>query len=70
MKAYAPPKENNTDAYVKFLEKQGVDTKGTVGNQIDKMADAIKKFEGWNAGTIKENSPPLKLDGLKEIFQS
>jgi hypothetical protein len=62
MKQYAPSKENNTEAYIKFLEKQGVDIKDTVGKQTDKMADAIKKYEGWIPGTVepkaRTDSPP------------
>ena len=33
-----------------------------------RTSEAIKKFEGWKEGTIKENSPPLNIDGLKGDF--
>lgn len=55
-KKYAPPGgEDNNDpkAYIEFLGKHGVDLKKPVGQQIDVMAEAIKKQEGWIPGTIK-----------------
>ncbi len=56
-KKYAPPggKDNNDPkAYVEFLGKHGVDLKKPVGQQIDAMAEAIKKQEGWIPGTINK----------------
>lgn len=55
MKKYAPPEDKGNDpkAYTAFLGKHGVDLKKPVGQQVDAMAEAIKKQEGWIAGTIK-----------------
>lgn len=56
-KKYAPPggeDNNHPKAYVEFLGKHGVDLKKPVGQQIDVMAEAIKKQEGWIPGTIKK----------------
>lgn len=41
-----PPSENNTAQYLADLTKQGVDIKGTVKSQIDKLVPAIQKNEG------------------------
>ena len=53
MKKYAPGKDkNDPEAYAKFLEKHGVDLKKPVGKQVDAMAEAIKKQEGWIEGSV------------------
>jgi RHS repeat-associated protein len=59
MERYAPSKENDTNAYVKFLEKNGVDLRKKVGEQVDVMANAIKKYEGWKPGKMTGECPGL-----------
>ncbi|MGZ3458563.1 MAG: hypothetical protein ACXU86_08665 [Archangium sp.] len=46
VKALTPPSENNTAKYLKDLERQGVDLKGTVKSQIELIMNAIKMNEG------------------------
>lgn len=73
MKAYAPPSENDTDAYIKFLTRQGVDPGVKVGDQVDKMAAAIKKFEGWDANkktrVEKHETQSLIIKFFKSLFE-
>jgi len=57
MRKYAPfggTDNNNPEAYVRFLQRNGVDTTRPVGVQVDKMADAIKKQEGWIEGVVRK----------------
>jgi len=48
---YAPPSENDPAQYIKLLDEFGIDTSKTVGeNNLDSLAAAIKKVEGWKTG--------------------
>src|SRR5262245_43794140 len=54
---YAPPSENPTDKYDRFLAQQlGVNTATTTINalsdaQREALVDSLRRFEGWNGGT-------------------
>jgi len=66
IKKFAPPKENNTKLYIKFvLKKVGVSQKIKVtelsDEQFQKLWKAIEKMEGGKVGTIKEISLKLKI---------
>jgi hypothetical protein len=60
MYAYAPPSENNTEEYLAFLERHGVDRNTRVGDlsdaQFDQLVSQIQAFEGWRAGTVQPGS--------------
>lgn len=54
---YAPPSENNTDGYMKKIQKMtGMSINTRVADmtdaQIARVADAIRVIEGWKPGTI------------------
>jgi hypothetical protein len=52
---YAPKTDGNDPvAYTRFLAQHGVDLKKTVGQQVDAVAEAIKKQEGWIPGVIEK----------------
>ena len=56
---YAPPSENNTEAYIQnILKSLGTsrDTKLTDldSSQRQKMLEAMKRQEGWKEGTVKQ----------------
>lgn len=56
---YAPPKENNTAAYIKFLRKKtGVTDdkkiKDFTPEEFQKLWQAIEQMEGYKEGTITE----------------
>lgn len=60
--AYAPKKDNNDpEKYLEFLKKKGVELNKKVKEQIDKMVEGIKAYEGWKEGIIipkqKEETP-------------
>lgn len=70
---YAPPSENQSQVYLKFVEKEsGVARsevmRGLSGNQLLKIAEAIKTMEGWKAGAERVNAPnPLSTSGSLEF---
>ena len=56
MQHYAPPNENNTENYIKFIEKQtGLSRDTVVGQltvaQLASLGSAINSMEGGHAGT-------------------
>ncbi|MEK6589698.1 MAG: RHS repeat-associated core domain-containing protein, partial [Nitrospinota bacterium] len=54
IKKYAPSEDNNNpEQYVKNLKKMGLDPEKKVSGQVEQLAEAIKKVEGWKEGTIK-----------------
>ena len=55
-KKYAPAGDghNDPDAYARFLGKHGVDLHKPVDQQVDAVAEAIKKQEGWIPGIIEK----------------
>ena len=62
IRIYAPASDNNDpDNYNRLLTKFGIDPSRTVGTQVDSMAEAIKKVEGWQVGTRTEKLPPTNL---------
>ena len=63
---YAPPKENDTERYVKLVTSQAkVSRDDVVGDiseaQFAQMLEAMGKHEGWIVGTIKELGKPAKV---------
>ncbi len=46
-----PPSENDTDGYLKELEKAGVNLEGDVASQIDLLMTAVEAAEGLIVGT-------------------
>lgn len=59
---YAPPSENQTSAYVKFVTKQtGIAKSKILGelkaDKIRAIANAIKAMEGWKPGSEQPNRP-------------
>jgi len=60
---YAPPHENNTDAYIKEVcWMTGLSRKLTIRNlnneQMMRVVDAIRTIEGWRVGTETKTSAP------------
>ena len=56
---YAPPKENNTAAYIKFLRKKtgitdGKKIKDFTPEEFEKLWQAIEQMEGYKEGKITE----------------
>lgn len=50
---YAPEiAGNDPEKYLKFLVGQGIDINAKVGDQVDKLAEAISRFEGWKEGRV------------------
>ena len=64
IKCFAPPKENNTAKYLKFiLSKIGIKNPKTMmrdlnGKQFEDLVKAIKQFEGWEVG---HTNLPLRI---------
>ena len=63
---YAPPIENETSAYLRFVVREteiAADTvlKGLKGGEIRRIARAIRKMEGWRAG---DEHPHLPTSGV------
>jgi len=59
---YAPPNENNSASYAKFLETETGIARNTVLSSlkvadIQKIAKAIQKVEGWIEGSERRNEP-------------
>lgn len=59
---YAPPSENESHAYVAFVEeKSGVGRADVIGKlpagRLLAIAEAIKTIEGWKAGAERVNAP-------------
>jgi hypothetical protein len=54
---YAPPNENNSDAYVMFIQRQtGLDINRKMSSlseaELNSVAGAIKVQEGWKVGNV------------------
>lgn len=65
---YAPPSENNTAGYVAFVTKQTGLKKSVVlstlsSSELESIAQAIKKIEGWIEGKEYPNQPFAILSG-------
>jgi hypothetical protein len=60
MYLYAPPAENETEQYLQFLERNGVDRNARVHDlnedQFNNLVTQIQTFEGWRASTIRPES--------------
>jgi RHS repeat-associated protein len=57
MHSFAPSKENNTAAYIRFItDSTGIDTNTTLGAlnslQVNDLANTIQRYEGYVPGTI------------------
>lgn len=57
IRRYAPPNENNTLNYQKFIERiTGIRADTPLNslseNQLEQVAVAIKRIEGWQVGTV------------------
>ncbi len=64
---YAPPGENNTSKYFKFLQnKTGINdnkkVKDFTSRQFEKLWKAIEQMEGWKVGKVAgyDSSSPIK----------
>jgi len=69
IKQYAPAKDgNDPKSYAKTLGKLGVDLNKPVQEQIDKMAEGIKRVEGWKAGKTREKGFIEKLEEALQNF--
>lgn len=71
MEKFAPPHENKTKKYVKFITKQtGVKESVKIQNysksEFKKLWVAIEKFEGWTVGTIKEYSKKGQITKVRK----
>ena len=71
MKVYAPPKENKTERYIRFVQKRtGVKTNKKIKDfsksEFEKLWQAIEDFEGWgkNEGTIRSLQKKAKIIGV------
>ena len=61
IKRYAPSEDqNNPEQYVETLRGMGLDPEGKVSEQVDALAAAIKRVEGWREGTIEKKCPEKK----------
>ncbi|KQV81839.1 conjugal transfer protein [Rhizobium sp. Root1220] len=63
---YAPPSENNSDAYAKFIhEHTGIPLAAVLADlkaeDFRKIARTIQVIEGWKPGIIRANAPPAPL---------
>jgi hypothetical protein len=60
MYVYAPPTENDTEGYLQFLERNGVDRNAHIRDltdgQFNNLVTQIQDFEGWRPGTIRPES--------------
>jgi hypothetical protein len=61
MSAYAPPKDNNTAAYITFIKAQtGLDPNTKMSSlssaQLATIVGAIQVYEGWTLGQIYQNN--------------
>jgi hypothetical protein len=52
-----PPSENDTDLYLKKLERAGVDLDATVASQIDTLMAAVEVNEGMVEGILVVRAP-------------
>lgn len=52
---HAPEEDgNDPEAYTAYLVSHGVDSARKVGEQVDLLAEWMKRFEGWKEGTIMQ----------------
>ncbi|WP_431322459.1 conjugal transfer protein [Rhizobium sp. YTU87027] len=63
---YAPPSENNTEAYAQFIHsKTGIALNALLSNlkmeDFRKIAKFIQIVEGWKPGIVRLNAPPAPL---------
>ncbi|WP_223217222.1 TIGR02594 family protein [Rhizobium cauense] len=63
---YAPPSENNSEAYAKFIhDKTGIALTTVLQDlkmdDFRKIAKFIQIVEGWKPGIIRSNAPPAPL---------
>ncbi len=63
---YAPPSENNSEAYAKFIhEKTGIALNTLLSDlkmdDFRKIAKFIQIVEGWKPGIVRSNAPPAPL---------
>lgn len=73
MERYAPPSENDTDAYTSFIaENVGVDAStamsGLTEEQLASFADAIETFEGGAAGTTYQAGDVSAPSWVQDVF--
>jgi hypothetical protein len=71
MEKFAPPHENKTKRYIKFITKQtGVKESVKIQNysksEFAKLWVAIERFEGWKIGTIREYSTKGQITKVKK----
>lgn len=71
MGKFAPPKENNTKRYIKFIKrltgvKENIKIKEYSKTNFSKLWMAIEKFEGWKVGRIKEYSTKGQITKVKK----
>lgn len=73
MERYAPPKENNTDAYVSFItERLGLNASTPMSDlkpeQLTSFAEAIDSYEGGKAGTTYQIGDPEAPMWVQALF--
>jgi hypothetical protein len=60
MYVYAPPSENDTEQYLSYLERHGVDRNAHINDlsatQFNNLVEQIQSFEGWRQGTVRAPS--------------
>lgn len=71
MEKFAPPHENDTKKYIKFITKQtGVKENVKIQNysksEFAKLWVAIEKFEGWKIRTTREYSTKGQITKVKK----
>jgi hypothetical protein len=74
MMRYAPPSENNTDAYTKFISsKVGVDPStvmsGLTADQLLSFVNAIYHYEGGTAGSTFQAGNTAAPEWALNLFQ-
>lgn len=67
---YAPPTENNTEAYAKYIhDKTGIALDAVLSDlkadDFRRIANTIQIIEGWKPGIIRANAPPAPLMNAK-----
>ena len=73
MERYAPPSENDTDAYTSFItDNVGVDASTLMSDltpdQLNSFANAIQTFEGNTPGTTYQEGDTSAPDWVQDLF--
>lgn len=75
MERYAPPDENDTDAYTSFIaENVGVDPSTSMSDltpaQLSSFASAIQTYEGNTPGTTYQEGDASVPDWVQNLFEN